>query len=219
MIGQIPDVWDFPTPGQLYPVPQLTLVREEGRILRVAPAAKAQMAAEILQLGMVFHEDTDHPPEVVTGVADAIKPGQEGLVRRWIDQLVLRGNVVLVFLHTVVKGPIRFVATTSPTLVAALAQPAGVMRNYAVLDGPEYLIRQAQQLAQGGKATWGLPQAQQTHSFVSGKATAEGSLATPVPTPPATPVPVSAGPASPIWPWVGAAAIVGAALWLIVRQR
>jgi hypothetical protein len=176
MAHTIPSRWDFPVPEQLYPVPQLTLVREQGRILRVLPPEKAQMAEEILQLGMVFHEDQDHPPAVVTGVADAIRPGQEGQVRRWIDQLVLQNKVVLVFLHTVVKGPIRFVATDSPQLVAALAQPVNVMQNYAVLDGPEYLIRQAQQLAQGGKATWTLPHAQQVNSFMDGKASEEGSL-------------------------------------------
>jgi hypothetical protein len=213
----------LPYPEQLYPVPQLAMTREEGRILRVAPPSKAEAASEILQIGMIWQEDADHPPEVVTGIARVPEIGEGPSTYRWIERLILNGNAVLVFLHTIVKGPIRFVATSSPMLVAALAQPVHYKKNYAWLDGPGYLLRQAQQLAQGGKATWTLPRAQQVNSFVGSKAAEEGSLSPPpdVTSPPSpTTQPTAAPDATAELAWLAAGILVaGAVMLYIVRKQ
>lgn len=165
-------------PGVLYPIPELTVVKERDGILIVEPNA-ALAASEVLQNQMAFIEDADHPAEVVTGIAVAPMPGsaEERLVRRWIDQLVMSGYGVIVFLHSVVNGPLRFVATRDPALMAALTMPVGTQRNYAVLQAPSYLVLHAQQLAQGGKIMRELPHAETVSSFTEQQYTMESAPA------------------------------------------
>lgn len=144
---------DYQTPesvlSELYPIPELTMVRNEDGICVIYPPQAAEVARNALQDLMVFIPDDDSPSEVVTGIT--VVPEYYNTTRQpehWIDQLVMRGFAVLVFMGSVVHGPLRFVAAKDAMLLASLAQfvPPSLRCSYAVLDSPPYLLDKAKKL-------------------------------------------------------------------------